>query len=63
MTNTSGLRLVRFATEKSELAGFKELASAGQSIRNVKDREYVISRKQCQLLSSREIQYKILKSL
>ena len=60
---TSGLRLVRFPSEKVELAGFKELASAGQAIRNIRDREYVITRKQCSLLKARAVPYKIIKTL
>lgn len=60
---TSGLRLVRFGTEKAEFAGFSELMKAGQSVRLVKKRDYLITSKQCQLLSDRGIKYDIVKKL
>ncbi len=61
--NNSALRLVQFYNEKTEFEGFTELSQAGQEIRKVKGRQYVISSRQCALLTERGIKYKILKPL
>lgn len=63
MATNSGLRLVQFNNEKTEFQGFTELSLAGQEIRKVRGRQYVISNRQCALLTERNIGYKILKAL
>ena len=53
-------RLVDFPNEKEEFKAFSELSFAGQTIKNVKGMRYVITAKQCELLTSRNIKYEVI---
>ena len=56
------VRLVKFKDEDAEFKGFKELSNAGQTIKCVNDLKYVITLKQCELLSARNIEYDVIKN-
>ena len=51
------LRLVRFESQEHEFAGFQELTIAGATIRNVAEKEYIVTDRDCSLLSSKGIRY------
>ena len=57
------LQLVRFESQEQEFAGFQELTIAGSTIRNVAEKEYILSDSDCSILASKDIRYTPVKDL
>lgn len=55
-------RIVEFKNNDEEFKGFRVLSMASQTIKNIKDSKYVVTKEQCELLKSRNIKYNVLHS-